>query len=200
MKALFIHIPKTAGTSIRHTLGVHQSKKVKNIPNALDHNLLSFGHISTSSLIRSGVIESEAVEQAFVFTFVRNPFDRAVSLWAHLVDHGRFVGSFSSYCKKIARTKDNVGLFNLRRLSQASSQHAWIDGVNLDFVGKYENLKEDFSTVCGLLGMDHVPKIGRMRIGKHNDWRTYYNRRLERLIYDRYEQDFKQFGYKERIK
>lgn len=77
-KPLFIHIPKTAGTSIAESLLKNYSTGNLDI----DRSLLGTEHFTQSQL------ESRCVYFGYIpdfkFTVIRNPFDRFFSLYLHL--------------------------------------------------------------------------------------------------------------------
>jgi len=65
---VFVHVPKTGGTSIRHLLEPLCAKNITSHHTALD--------------IRS-IIGSSKYDKALSFTVIRNPWDRLVSLYHH---------------------------------------------------------------------------------------------------------------------
>jgi chondroitin 4-sulfotransferase 11 len=77
-KFIFVHIPKTAGTSIEKALNLQQEislykkYKYKNYPVCPQHLFLS-------EIIK----EIPTLKSFSVFTVVRNPFDRFVSVYLH---------------------------------------------------------------------------------------------------------------------
>lgn len=72
-KSIFIHIPKTGGTSITCGLGIEQTKE----------NLhgTELSHLTANQIKER--IDQGIWHQFFKFAVVRNPFDRLVSEWAY---------------------------------------------------------------------------------------------------------------------
>ena len=66
-KCIFIHIIKTAGTSIRESLGN-------------DKEQIEFSCHSSAKSIKKRALEA-TWENYFKFSFVRNPWDKMVSQW-----------------------------------------------------------------------------------------------------------------------
>ena len=64
---IFIHIPRTGGTSIEKSFGLTLGNEEK--------------HLSAAELREKAGPEKWA--QSFVFSFVRNPWDRIISLYHH---------------------------------------------------------------------------------------------------------------------
>ena len=134
---LFIHVPKAAGTSIFTLLSEHVGMTKHNVFEDLvdmsDTELaqlknVSFGHLTSDSLFELGVLSSAQLETAFSFGFVRDPYARAVSLFAYLRRQRAIpnVWSFDSFLKAIAREKPEAGLWNVIGLSQAAPMVQWM--------------------------------------------------------------------------
>jgi len=83
---LFIWIPKVAGTSIYHILNKYNCSKLKDNKNTQDFEnsgFVTFGHRSIPYLLETNVISKDYLKKSFKFCFVRNPWDRLVSLYCY---------------------------------------------------------------------------------------------------------------------
>ena len=63
----------------------------------------------------------------------------------------------------------------------------------VDFVGRYENLDDDFHAVCNMIGISApLPHLNR---STHAEYRCYYSDQLARKIASRYSEDIDLFRY-----
>ncbi|MDC7999127.1 sulfotransferase family 2 domain-containing protein [Gilvibacter sediminis] len=155
-KGLFIHIPKTAGQSVEdyflNTMGRDRtednSKYLLGI-NTNQEGPRRLAHLTAKEHVALGHIDSQDFESYFKFSFVRNPWERLVSLY-------RFRG-FSSVC--------SFAVFVDRYLEYYLAHENWFfkpqvdfiydenDHLLCDFVGRMENLQQDFDTILARLSL-----------------------------------------------
>jgi len=166
---LFVHIPKVAGQSIeaifledlgltwetRQGLLLRKKKSHEKGPDRL-------AHLTANEYVALGYIDAETYAAYFTFSFVRNPYARAISLY-HYLGYSNII-SFSAFVKKELSKKVKEGHFFFQ------PQYNYIysnKGVCLvDFVGKLENISEDIKYVLektGLQGkkLPHANKSGK---------------------------------------
>ncbi len=176
---VFIHIPKTAGTSIYRSLGL-----------AGEHR---------TALQLRGRLRERRWHTKFKFAFVRNPWDRAVSSFLHATvinKDSRFVALTFSDWLRLAYVERHPLYFDVPH--SFSPQYDWIsdgeDNLIVDFVGRFENLREDFATICGRIGRPGLD-LPHHNATKHADYRTYYKDRDIEIIARWYKKDIDYFGY-----
>ena len=205
--AVFIWIPKNAGTSIWKSLNDHHCPKLK-YPYSVKHcfankGIVTFGHQSYVSLKREGLISSTFDTEAFKFAFVRNPFDRTVSLFEYLkklaILHTNY--SFRSFCFLLKdRAFDSIGLYNDRNLSICNPQVVWtVDEQGksfVDFVGRVENLEEDFGKVCKELKINCQLTHANKSRSKQKKYQDYFDDETRQIVEDVYADDLRCFGYR----
>lgn len=177
-KFIFIHIPKTGGSSINFTLGIPRE------------------HVTAFEL--RGRIGAERWEKKFKFAFVRNPWDRAVSSFHFArIRNSRFVALTFSDWLQLAYVERHPLYFDLPH--SFSPQFDWIndrkEDVIVDFVGRFENLQQDFATVCERIGHPVVEKLRHSNKTKHEDYRHYYRDKDVDLVAKWYKKDIEFFGY-----
>jgi len=101
-EVLFVWIPKVAGSSIYSMLEQYNCAKLKTKKNARQFTNTGFAtssHMSIFSLLENGAISKEYFNRAFKFCFVRNPWDRLVSMYFY--KHYHRVMSFESFCQLV---------------------------------------------------------------------------------------------------
>lgn len=138
-KFLFIHIPKNAGTSMYHVWGRTEG---------LDW------HYPAKVLIT----QRNPMKNYFKFAFVRNPWDRMWSFYHHVGMYHPEVYSVNfndwlvSYDDSEDRRIGQTAPWDKPMSSTRRPQYYWIsndnDQIILDFVGRYENLQQDFEHVA----------------------------------------------------
>ena len=204
---LFIHVPKAAGTSILALLsdciGMKKYTVFEKLVKKSDDELarmknISFGHITPDALLELGVLSSTQLESAFSFGFVRNPYDRAVSLFAYLRRQRAIpnLWSFDSFLRALAREKPEAGLWNVIGLSQAAPMVEWMrprtwQGPTLTL--KFEDLDGSLRELSAYLPIPpQLPHFNPSRRGRQP---VVVSPRGLDFIKEFYSEDFAAFEY-----
>lgn len=206
--ALFLWIPKTAGTSLASILAGANFQQFFIADDAIrqyfkNKGIVTFGHISVPELVREKFLSQEFVDRAWKFAFVRNPFDRAVSLFEYLKFKQDFPAttSFSIFCQYLSqRAFVPIGLYNHFQLNQLNPQYVWLqdaEGRMLpDFIGRFERFDQDVRIVCRELQLQSGrTQPERLNVSSRNGIDTYYTAKEVQIVQDVYERDFQMFGY-----
>jgi hypothetical protein len=196
-RCIFTHVPKTAGKSVRALFGVPEFERDhkpdgRNIERA-------FGHRRLSELGGEPYFADY-----FKFAFVRNPFDRIVSAYFYLDDGGCNAEDERFRAEHLSRYDHCFPTFveDLPRLMAAphfQPQLRWLCDAGgkplTDFVGRYENLEADISTVGRRIGLsfDVLPVINASR---HGPYRDYYDDATRRRVAEFYGEDIELFSYR----
>jgi Sulfotransferase family len=124
----------------------------------------------------------------YKFTFERNPWDRQVS-WYHYKTRNFNPGAKPSFASFNA---------DRRRARVVNWDLYTADGdIVMDFLGRYENLSDDFLRVLkniGLADKISLPKVNRSQV-KAADYRTYYNDESREMIARWYRPEIIHFSY-----
>ena len=87
---VFIHIPKTGGTSIinelENKIGLQLLKKTSQLLNFTNKGSISFTHISYLNLLQFGIVNNNFHNSSYKFCIVRNPYHRTISLFNYFKD------------------------------------------------------------------------------------------------------------------
>jgi len=151
----------------------------------------------------------------FMFSFVRNPYDRLVSCWRYLIrdpncnnkdfDNGVFKKflvhegafwkkmPFYDFVESVANIPDQEA--DTHFMSQYCFVCDRLKRPTLDFIGRFENLEEDFNKALSTIGLEPLtlPHINKTSKGKH--YSEYYSDRSKELVAERYKEDIELFGY-----
>lgn len=186
-KCIFVHIPKAAGTSVLQALSG------KNVHIQRDHcNLREF---------RSA--NRELYNEYFKFAFVRHPLDRIYSSYRYLMGGGNKMGNIalSKYLTKNHNTFNsfiNDYLDVEKILTQVLFKPQFSFFCNellepqLDFLGKYENINNDFEVVRKKLGLQQ--KLKSANVSEVKSSIEIDNSAVEK-IFSLYRTDFELFDY-----
>lgn len=199
---LFIHVEKAAGSSIQLALRPFVAPKVKD--QHWRRRLVWLGRLNRLGFWRAMAfpehtpaetaqrcLPDAVYDNLFKFAFVRNPWDRIVSRYAHLLrstDRRRH--------HMVARMK-NFEDFIAWEIQRAAFQYAYVLDRNgrsiVDFVGRHERVTEDFATVCARLGVN--ASLPHANVSKHEDYRSYYTSATRDLVAEHFRRDIELFGY-----
>jgi hypothetical protein len=98
--------------------------------------------------VRYKYLTQEQFDQYFKFSFVRNPWDRIVSIYKYF-GWGRHVEFKKFLVKKLKHEwRDNYWFVGF----QSDFVCNETGDITVDFLGEFENLRTDFGQVCRQLG------------------------------------------------
>ena len=197
--AVFIWIPKNAGTSIYKTLKKHGCLKAKKLPRVKyrfsQKGLVTFAHMDYARLVKEGYVSKSFNRQAFKFCFSRNPYDRAISLYEYFKDSFSNPISFPEFIKMISdKGVKPIGLFNSEGLSSCNPQIRWVENIEIDYCGKFENLQDDFNVVLQKLELPEV-RLKHLNRSERSKIPDYYDLETKKRVEEYYYEDFKFFNY-----
>lgn len=180
LKSLFIHVPKCGGSSM-------ESFKWNN----------GNGHSTILDFERCNK------EEYFKWCFVRNPFDRIAS--AYITCPELRIGSFLEFLQTIRDNRPkNFG--NLIRWNQCESLGLNVPRIHfypmtslvsiksMDFIGRFENIKEDWKIISEKFGETNQLPVKRKRTISL----PTYDENSRALVREIYASDFAEFKYDDR--
>jgi chondroitin 4-sulfotransferase 11 len=180
---LFVHINKTAGTSIEHALNAYGRKKINDITSNV-----KFKH--SQHFILNEYKEYLGVEynKYYKFTVVRNPWDRVVSYY-----HSGAIQSHLSFTDWVIDRYKHKNFIDYHRMYMPCS--TWFNKDEINRVIKYENINIEFSQLCSELQLDAKLEKHNMTLNR-SGYQDYYINETRQIIHDIFIDDINQFNYK----
>jgi len=199
LNCIFVHIPKTGGTSIEDVLWPGERTEAQLWRGMVDrfHNKYQTGGLQhlLARQIRQEVGE-ERFRRSYRFSFVRNPWDRAVSQYAYMQqrkDLRGFVGmkeddSFARYLSLIAERPHVQWIPQSEFLLDRDGQ------CLVEFIGHFERLADDAQRIFKTLGVTCGELPHRIR-SSHGPYSEYYDAQTRAHVERLYRADIEQFSY-----
>jgi sulfotransferase famil protein len=188
--SIFVHIPKTAGTSVGEAIYGHW-----------------MGHVP---LRRFAAFEPRKFKSFFKFSFVRNPWDRFLSAFAHLKGHGdplaerealwskRFLSETETFEQFVLKLRDDGFRALILNDVHFRRQLDWItlpgnERVAVDYLGRFESLEEDYLQIARRLGVrSELPLRKRT---KRPPYREAYSSEMHAIVENLFRSDISRLGY-----
>ena len=179
-KFMFYHIPKTAGTSLhtvlkRYAVGPHVNEP---------HLTRARSHVGVEP-----TWDKYKGSEYFSFAIVRNPYDRMFSLYNFLKRRRVIKETLEEFINKMDREPSQFKLLNYNGV------------VPLSFVGKFENLEEDFNFIADKIKIKErykdLPKL--FKAVNNGNYKEQINNELKAIIDEKHHDDFINFNYKKEL-
>ena len=139
----------------------------------------------------SNHIDPDTYAKSFIFSSIRNPYSRALSMYLH--HSWRSAKTFKDFCHSIKHNEypDDCAKFHSSTLTEHLVSG---DNLKVDFIVRLENIQEDFNTVCDKIGIPHqqLPHVNKT---KHKHYTEYYDDETKEIIAEKYIKDIEYFGY-----
>jgi len=192
-KWVFIHVQKTASSAIGTAL--LQADKNNQFIKRAKHAT------SEQAVKRFGIGHDWKI-----VGFVRNPWDRLVSWWnMHTTgtNSGRWVRwvreecpTFKDWLRKDCYIRTQEDGLKWARLPQFCFLYQ--PDQPPTFIGRYENLNDDYKQMCKVLGIRNPPPLKHIRSANskpHPPYQTYYDDESREWVRKWYDLDIEVFGY-----
>lgn len=200
-RCIFIHIPKTAGSSIEEVIWPSRHSR------ALDDLWMGFVNTYRNEYQTGGLqhllathvrqaVGEDVFNNYFKFSFVRNPWDKAVSQFSYMKDRPDlrdYLGMqqdtpFAGYLERIARRKHVQWEEQVRFLLDENGERL------VDFIGRFETLIGDARTVFDRLRLAD-PNLPHANASERGPYQHYYDDECRQRVAEMYRADIERFGY-----
>ena len=207
-KCIYIHIPKNGGSYISEILSKYYGFKNYYLQRP-DHESFCFGkdysvdkhenkihgtliYYKTSPFINNIInMNEEKWNSYFIFTFIRNPYDRIVSGWNYV---NKYNIPFENYLDIYYKSKS----YNFWHVFMSQTRHIIdVNGkINIHYIGKIENLENDLKIILNKIGIYKIMhQPFRKNSKSHNNYKSYYNNYILDKVNLIMKEDFEHFDY-----
>ena len=193
LKAVFIHIPKTAGNSITKALNKIPKDHQKTTTRVPKH---------ARALELKLVLGQETWDEYFSFALVRNPWELMVSSYNWWLQKASNIPYHRRHHKNVSEM-DNFEEFLWSKYGQKMINERygqirdWLadnGDIIVDFIGKVETIEDDWKLICEKIGVE-PPDLGWYNRTTRKPYQDYYNNKSREFIAERFEWVIDEFGY-----
>ncbi|HHS96246.1 MAG TPA: hypothetical protein ENJ45_06610 [Phaeodactylibacter sp.] len=213
-RSIFIHIHKTAGSSIEKKLGlfdvlapgVQDHRKIREIERLpyrsyhVEKALVRLARAKFSASLHHlyQLYKPELSRREYLdfykFTFVRNSWGRMYSWYADVMSNKGHQKNYRlpancSFKNFLERAYIHKGFSQLDFITDSNGD------IPLDFIGRFENLHKDFAKVCAAIGLEDTALPRLLVSGKKHHYSHYYDEACKDLVYGFYRKEIKYFGF-----
>jgi hypothetical protein len=185
---IFMHIPKTCGTSIIHALSKYRNSKVTQVRH-----------------LTSRFYSEEQWNRSYKFCVIRNPYARMISSWKHhttrydgplfdaVINGDTLAGMpFLAYLRLVKRLIKETDHANFVPMVDYMN-HPSVKANKIDRVLKFGNINEDWKKLCSDLKID-IP-LGHVNSTNYDHYSKYYTDQTKKIVQSLYRKDFEAFNY-----
>jgi hypothetical protein len=195
----FISIPKNASKTVLEILDIGKNRDIDTTGSPIIYENHQRGCVLSLRY---------CLDDLFVFTFSRNPYDRCVSWYEYHksippykdMSFGEWVKSGMPHHWK----KQNLTNYSIESISPLL-QYNFVNECKIDFIGRIENFPQDIHRVLDVLNEVAIEKRIKKRFIWQDCWINrsqrqidtghYYTSETREIVYSLLEKDFQYFGY-----
>lgn len=199
-KFVYVHIPKCAGTSVLGSFwNFFKNSKISKKYSYFASDIATQKVSSHYGVYPIG--KADFFSDYFAFTFVRNPWARTVSSWKwrRKQKWAKEKFSFDTHCQLLKDKKlikYYKGLEGIHCWDQCDVIKHNIGSVDrLDFIGRVENITEDFQHAMDTIGLNGVTLTHKNASKNRKPYQEYFNDKNREIILNRYKKDIDTFNY-----
>lgn len=176
MNLKFIQINKTASTSVSFAFSIKPKQH----------------HTAEEMSIEEGWGD------AYKFSFIRNPYERVVSMYAYRRQNNqqKLLERNLTFHEWVRLTFVEQDLSLINNVKYWQPQWDWLNingQLAVDFIGRFETLQQDFYRLCKETGRKAALK--HCNKSNHNLYKGYYTYDIAQIVYEAHKDDFGILGY-----
>jgi hypothetical protein len=209
-KVIFIHIPRTAGSYIEEKLcKKYDCKRIW--PKANEKNLfglykiknnhyLTLQHLTLNEMIKYKFINKN-IENQFIFTIIRNPYDRIVSLYANWGKKYKTLDIFLDELEKLNLNEyqhngivTNNKNFNYLNMTSNLSEIKYFVLPQYYYIDNNENYKVNIIKYNEMETLNEIFKLN-IKFNIHDNKNNNLTEIQKNKIYKIYKIDFDKFSF-----
>jgi hypothetical protein len=206
---LFVHIAKTAGTSIRTSLERYRRRDpfyllqfiCSRISHLTGHRIACKLPRHAKAIAAYEMLPREIFNRLFKFAFVRNPWDLQVSSFYHIRrERPHLLHGYNDFADFLRYKLDPDRPYQYHIDTSLELQSDYLVDLHgrviVDFIGRYERLDADFNAICQRIGIV-APQLSHHRkaVDRH-DYRHYYDHETAELVARHFVRDVELLGYR----
>jgi chondroitin 4-sulfotransferase 11 len=183
-RGIFIHVPKTGGISIKSALEPF-----------CDTRSSMFAWHPLAGSVREVIADFDTYWR---FAFVRNPWDLHLSWWKYIRAHGDHPYHAQLAALETFERYVREGLSPHHLSYNLQNQVDWISDAEgnplVNFVGRFERLREDWQVVCDALKLGDL-KLPHLNATTPVDYHEFYTPKMAEIVRTVNARDIAAFGY-----
>ena len=197
---IFVQMRKVASSSIQEVLKpLAIARPEGNLARCLSRARLQLNYQKNVFRIHDDIrsakrrMPTEKFDSYFKFAFARNPWERLVSEYEYILStpkHGRHkrvaqLGGFTNFVRMQIPRRD---AYQIKMVSDRKGN------LLTDFVGKLENLDEDWRSICSRLGIKYRP-LKKKNVTQHKAYQDYFDEESCNLVAQHWQREIEIFDY-----
>lgn len=205
-KLIFVHIPKSAGSSINrfYADGLKFDWKVPNyefLYGWCPKRNIHLQHATSNQLLELGLIDERTWNEYFKFTIVRNPWDRSYSDYHWIKKDTGIRGKFEEYIfkkgpfKSVLNDKSNM-MYRGDHLVPQTDFFSNQGQLKLNYVGRFEDIDGVISRVNSNCGKNELLRIHEKKNKKRfSHYSSFYTDKKKGMVESVYQNDIDELNY-----
>lgn len=204
-QAIFVHVPKCAGSSVEQLLVPERSVQgevdYEHLWGWCPKRKIHLQHATAEQLLDLELVTESQWRDYYKFAFVRNPFDRTFSDFYWMKGQVEPSGGFWEYIERRGRFAPILAEPDQPRFRGdhliAQNEFVCLDGqIAVDFIGRFETLNADLDVILKKLSITRtsIPHLKKGR-KRHRHYSHFYSDRMREKVGAMYETDLTMFGY-----